>query len=187
MDNAPAARLPAVACRSRVIAASPAAVARRQRRRGGAAARGAGPPAALPAGLGESSVAGSRVGSSTARRHPGSSRSPRRPQQQSCPSPTGPPPNFVRMVRRMRRSTSSSPCASTSSISSASRATLTRNRAVGTDLGVVADALEQPVGDAGRAAGAAGNLQRTGGCYRHTQDAGRAGHDLRHCLLVVEV
>lgn len=49
--------------------------------------------------------------------------------------------------------------------------------AVRLDLGVVADAAEQPVGDTGRTAGAAGDLGGAVGVYRDVEEAGRAVDD----------
>ena len=49
--------------------------------------------------------------------------------------------------------------------------------AVGADLGEVADALQEAVGDARRTAGAAGDLLRRVGLERHAQDPSGALHD----------
>lgn len=49
--------------------------------------------------------------------------------------------------------------------------------AVRLDLGVVTDAAQQPVGDTGRTAGAAGDLGGAVGVYRDVEEAGRAVDD----------
>src|SRR6218665_261608 len=59
--------------------------------------------------------------------------------------------------------------------------------AVGLDLGVVAHAPQQPVGDARRAARAAGDLQTPGVIHRDTEQAGAALDDARQFLRAVEL
>ncbi len=59
--------------------------------------------------------------------------------------------------------------------------------AVGADLGVVAHPAQQPVGDAGRAARAAGDLVRAVGFESHVEQPRRAGQHLLQFGGVVEV
>jgi hypothetical protein len=59
--------------------------------------------------------------------------------------------------------------------------------AVALDLGVVAHAAQQPVGDARRAARAARDLQRAGGVDGHVQQPRRARDDARQLLGRVEL
>ena len=94
-------------------------------------------------------------------------------------SPTGPPPNCSQTVTRMARSTLSSPSSSTPNVARPSRADGEVDRAVAPDLGEVADAPQQPVGDAGRAPGPTGDLGRAGYVDLHAEDAGGALHDGR--------
>jgi hypothetical protein len=73
----------------------------------------------------------------------------------------------------MRRSSASKPSGSTFSISIAAAAT-PRDHAVGLDLGVVAHAPQQAVGDARRAARAARDLRRALAIAGDAEDARRA-------------
>jgi probable phosphoglycerate mutase len=73
------------------------------------------------------------------------------------------------------RSIRSKPSGSTSSIASAGRRRRAVDAAVGLDLGVVAHAAQQAVGDARRAARAAGDLQRAAGVDRHVRAARPSG------------
>jgi hypothetical protein len=61
------------------------------------------------------------------------------------------------------------------------------DRAVALDVGEVADAAQQPVGDPWRAARAARDLDAAVGVERHVQEPGRAVHDPGQLLGAVEL
>ena len=87
----------------------------------------------------------------------------------------------------MARSTLSRPSSSTSNSSQREPRVLGGDRTVGAHLGVVARALQQAVGDAGRAPGAAGDLLRAFRLERHAEDAGGALDDGDEVVGVVVV
>ena len=101
--------------------------------------------------------------------------------------PTGPPPNLSMIVRSSLRSISSKPCSSTSSSFRPACGDVERDRAVRAHLRVVADAAQQPVGDARRAARPPGDLGRGGVVDRHVENPRRAADDLLEIRRRVEL
>ena len=102
-------------------------------------------------------------------------------------SPTGPPPNLSMIVRSRRRSDSSKPCASTSSSFERLVAHLGRDASVGAHLREVADAPQQPVGDARRAARPPRHSCGGLGVDRHAENARRPRDDVHEVRFLVEV
>src|SRR5690606_32066563 len=101
-------------------------------------------------------------------------------------TPTGPPSKWPMMVLSSRRSSSSKPSGSTLSMAMAACATLV-DAPAGPDLGVVTHPAQQAVGDARRAARAAGDLAGAIRFAVDAQDPRRTAHDPGQLLGRVEL
>ena len=105
----------------------------------------------------------------------------------SVDSPTGPPPNCAAQRVEQGAVDLVEPELVDAEQRQAVAGDVGGDRAVGADLGEVADTPQEPVGDAGRAARSPGDLPGAVGVDRDAEDAGGAGDDLLQLVVVVVV